>query len=52
MLIFCRCCKHLCIDENRLKCEAFDINKSRETADAWQNCSRFEYHYRPELVKS
>lgn len=50
MLIFCRCCKHLClcIEENRLKCNVFDINKSRETADAWQNCSRFEYYYRPE----
>ena len=48
MLIFCRCCKHLCIDENRLKCEVFDINKNRETADAWQNCGRFEYYYRPE----
>ena len=50
MLIFCRCCKNLClcIEENRLKCKVFDINKSRETADAWQNCSRFEYYYRPE----
>lgn len=49
MMIFCRCCKHLClcIEENRLKCDVFDINKSRETADAWQDCSRFDYYYRP-----
>lgn len=48
MLIFCRCCKHLCFEDDRIKCNVLDINKSRETADAWQACSRFEYHYRPE----